>query len=73
MLRESLWNRAGVGFADGFTSDQLGFQWALLDRERFSWTFLDREHVPGPSRFSGTGPDRSGMVAGPSGDPCGLN
>ncbi len=39
MLRESLWNRAGVGFADVFTSDQLGFQWALLDRERFSWTF----------------------------------
>ena len=57
MLWESFWNRAGVGFADGFTSDQLGFHWALFDNERFSWTNLDRELVPGPSRLSGTGPD----------------
>jgi hypothetical protein len=43
MLRETLWNRAGGGFADDLTSDQVDFQGALLDRERFSSTFLDRE------------------------------
>jgi hypothetical protein len=57
MLRESLWNRAGGGLTDDFTSDQLGFHWALFDNERFSWTNLDRELVPGPSGFSRTGPD----------------
>jgi hypothetical protein len=57
MIRESLWNRAGEGFADVFASDQLGFQWALFDWERFYWTFCGREQVSGPSRLSRTGPD----------------
>ncbi len=43
MLWETLWNRAGGGFADVFTSDQLGLQMALLDRDGQGVVLLDRD------------------------------